>query len=174
MIDTQSVKTTGGGGERGYDGAKNIKGRKRHLLVDTQGLVRACTVPAADVLDRAGVPLVLSPEETPAQGPRLAHIGLDAGSKGTGKGKDWMEKACDWLTDTVRPPSRCVLVFEEGEPAPRPAFTVLPRRWAVERPFAWLGQSRRLSKDYERLCETSEAMISATMRRRMIRRLPAA
>ena len=82
-----------------------------------------------------------------------------------------MEKECGWTTATVRPPSRRVLVFEEVVPTPRPAFTVLARRWAVERTFAWVGQSRRLSKDYERLCETSEAMIYATMSRLMVRRL---
>ena len=82
----------GGRGERGYDGAKKSKGRKRHLLVETQGLGLACTVHAADVMDRDGVTLLLSPEETPAQFPPLAHVWLDAGYNGPGKGKDWIEK----------------------------------------------------------------------------------
>jgi putative transposase len=173
IIESQSVKTTGVGGERGDDGAKNIKGRKRHLLVDTQSLLLTVKVHPADVMDRDGVSLVLSPQQTQAQLPRLAHVWLDAGDNGIGKGKDWMEKTLGWTT-TVRPPARRVMVFEEAEPAPRRAFTVLPRRWVVERTFSWLGQSRRLSKEYERLCETSEAILSATMSRLMVRRLAAA
>ena len=174
ILDSQSVQTTGVGGARGYDGAKKIKGRKRHLLVDTQGFVLTVQVHPADVMDRDGVIFLLPPAQTQAQFPRLAHVWLDAGYNGHGKGKDWSERELGWTTATVRPPSRRVLVFEEVEPAPRPAFTVLPRRWVVERTFAWLGQSRRLSKDYERLCETSEAIIYATMSRLMVRRLAAA
>jgi len=113
---------TGVGGEWGYDGAKKIKGRKRHLLVDTQGLVLTCTVHTADMMDRDGVTLLLSPEETPAQFPRLAHVWLDAGYNGHGKGKDWIEKELGWTTETVRPPSRRVIVFEEVEPAPTSRF----------------------------------------------------
>jgi putative transposase len=150
IIDSQSVKTTGVGGVKGYDGAKKVKGRKRHLLVATQGWVLRVRVHPADVMDRDGVPLVLPPEQTHRQFPRLAHVWLDAGYNGTGKGKDWIEKVLGWTTYTVRPPARRALVFEEVEPAPRPAFTVLPRRWVVERTLSWLGQSRRLSQEYER------------------------
>jgi transposase len=82
----------------------------------------------------------------------------------------WMEQTLGWTAQTVQPPPRRVLVAEELEPTPRPAFTVLPRRWAVEQPFAWVGQNRRLSKDYERLCESSEAMVEAAMSRLMLRR----
>jgi putative transposase len=171
IIDSQSVRTTGVGGKRGYDGAKKVKGRKRHVLVDTQGWVLKATVHTADVMDRDGVTLLLPPKETKEQFPRLAHVWLDAGYNGKDKGQEWIEQNFGWTTQVVKPPSPRVIVSAHVEPAPRPAFTVLPRRWVVERTFAWLGQSRRLSKDYERLCKSSEALIYATMSRLMVRRL---
>ena len=171
IIDSQSVKTTGIGGERGYDGAKQIKGRKRHLLVDTQGLVLTVKVHPADIMDRDGVALLLPPELIQAAFPRLTHVWLDAGYNGKDKGSAWIEQHLGWTTQVVKPPPRRVLVAAHVEPTPRPAFTVLPRRWVVERTFAWLGQNRRLSKDYERLCETSEAMVYIAMSRLMLRRL---
>jgi putative transposase len=178
IIDSQSVKTTGVGGVRGYDGAKQIKGRKRHVLVDTQGLVLKCKVHAASVMDRDGVALLLPPQETKQQLSRLSHVWLDAGYNGKNKGKQWIEQELGWTAQVVQHPPKprgvwapAGTVIEWEKILPPPGFRVLPRRWVVERTFSWLGQSRRLSKDYERLCESSEAMVYATMVRLMVRRL---
>ena len=173
IIDSRSVKTAGVGGERGYDGAKQIKGRKRHLLVDTQGLVLTVTVHPADVMDRDGVARLLPPAHIKVAFPRLGHVWLDAGSNGQDKGSDWIERHLGWTTQVVKPPSRRVLVAAHVEPTPRPAFTVLPRKWVVEGTSAWLGRNRRLSKDYERVGETSDTMAYAAMTRLMVWRLAA-
>jgi putative transposase len=174
IIDSQSVKTTGVGGVRGYDGAKKLSGRKRHLLVDTQGLVLRVAVHTAATQDRAAVPLLLAGAAD--QFPRLEHVWVDQGY--TGAGKAWIEQALGWSVEVVRhpPKPRGVWVFpgqviDWEALRPKGFRGVLPRRWAVERTFSWLGQSRRLSKDYERLCQTSEALIYATMARLMARRL---
>ena len=181
IIDSQSVKTTGVGGVRGYDGAKKLSGRKRHLLVETQGLVARVRVHAADIQDRAAVPLLLTGVEE--EFPRLRHVWVDLGYTGTGK--RWIEEELGWSVDVVRHPLRprgaWVPLGTGSDPRPfawrrlppeRTGFRgVLPRRWVVERTFSWFGQNRRLSKDYERLCQTSEALIYATMIRLMARRL---
>lgn len=173
LLDSQSVKTTGGGGERGEEGAKKIQGRPRPLLVETQGFLVRGTGHPAHVLDRAGVALVRPPEQLQRQFPRLVPIGLEAGSKGTGKGKDWMEQTLGGTTTTGRPPAQRVLVWEDVAPAPQPAFTVRPSRGVVERTCAWWGHSRRLSKADERLGASREAMISAVMSGLRVRRLAA-
>jgi putative transposase len=113
----------------------------------------------------------LPPAPIQAAFPRLGHVWLDAGYNGKDKGKEWIEQHLGWTTQVVKPPPRRVLVAAHVEPTLRPAFTVLPRRWVVERTLAWLGQNRRLSKDYERLCETSETLVYAAMTRLMVRRL---
>jgi putative transposase len=179
-IDSQSVKTTSVGGLRGYDGGKQVKGRKRHLLVDTEGLVLRAVVHPANIMDRDGVKLVLR-AGVRTQFPRLRHVWLDAAYNGKGKGKDWIEQTLGWTAQIVQHPPRYKKVWvpndippdqiDWSQYLPPPGFRVLPRRWVVERTFAWQGQQRRLSKDYERLCATSEALIYVTMIRLMLRRL---
>jgi putative transposase len=174
IIDSQSVKTTGVGGVRGYDGAKKLSGRKRHLLVETQGLVVRVRVHRADIQDRAAVPLLLTGVREDF--PRLQHVWVDQGY--TGMGKRWIEEELGWSVEVVQhpPKPRGVWAFPDTvidwDALRHKGFRgVLPRRWVVERTFSWLGQNRRLSKDYERLCETSEWLIYAAMIRLMARRL---
>lgn len=183
IIDSQSVKSTGVGGVRGYDGAKKISGRKRHLLVDTQGLVLRAKVHAANLQDRAAVPLLLDGVTTSF--PHLEHVWVDQGYTGTGK--QWIREQLGWTVEVVQHPPQpshawkwvpdahdgTILRFRWVKvPRTETGFRgVLPRRWVVERTFAWLSQNRRLSKDYERLCDTSEALIYAAMSRLMLRRL---
>jgi putative transposase len=184
MVDSQSAKTTGVGGEaRGYDGGKKVRGRKRHLLVDTEGLVLKASVHSAKIPDQDGIQLVL--EATRDRLPRLSHLWVDAGYQG--RAKEWAEKELGLSVEVVhrtpRPaPEKVARIWAEEwskegwridwqKLLPRRGFEVLPRRWVVERTFSWLSQNRRMSKDYERLCATSEAFVYAAMARLMVRRL---
>lgn len=176
IVDSQSVKTSSVGGPRGYDGAKKVKGRKRHLLVDTQGLLLRVKVHTADIMDRDGILLLL--DQADQQFTRLRHLWLDAGYNGADKGKAWVEQTLGWTAEIVRHPPklRGVIALPEtvidwDKILPPPGFKILPRRWVVERSFAWLDQNRRLSKDFERLCETSEAFIQLANVRLILRRL---
>ena len=155
IIDSQSVKTTEQGGEKGYDAGKKVNGRKRHILVDTIGLLIIVKVLAANIQDRDGAKLLL--EEVKERMPRLFLIWADGGYRG--KLIKWVATRCLWLIEVVK------------RNDDMKGFQVLPGRWVVERTFAWLSRNRRLSKDYERLCETSEAWIYTAMIHLMLKRL---
>lgn len=156
-LDSQSVKTTEIAGVRGFDAGKQVNGRKRHLLVDTLGLLVVVVVTAASVQDRDGARLVFRQMGGACKKLRLIWV---AGSY-RGQLLAWVAEHCRFL---LRPVLR-----SEGQKG----FVVWARRWVVERTFGWLNQYRRLSKDYEVLPETSEAMIYIAMTRIMLRRLAA-
>jgi putative transposase len=163
VLDSQSVKTVEGGSERGYDAGKNVAGRKRHTVVDTLGLVLGVLVTAANVQDRAAAKLVLQlvfdrlSALTPWRWNGLKKIWADGNYRGELIG--WVQAMFGWTLEIV-----AKLPDQVG-------FQVLPKRWLVERTFAWLNRQRRLSKDYERLPQTSEAFIYVAMTRLMLRRL---
>lgn len=171
IIDSQSVKTAVVGGPRGYDGGKKINGRKRHVLVDTQGLIIRALVHPADLADRDGAKLLLAPLH--GQLPRLRHIWAD--SAYAGECAEWVQATLGWALEIVKhwwTGVRWVWVGPGQEPPTIPrGFQVLPRRWVVERTFAWLVLYRRLAKDYEELPATGEALIYVAMARLMVRRL---
>ncbi len=155
ILDSQSVKTTNQGGEHGYDAGKKVNGRKRHILVDTMGLLLCVVVTTAALQDRDGAKLVLA--KAKERWSQLLLVWAD-GAYG-GELIAWVQRCCGWVLQTILRP-----VGIKG-------FVLLPRRWVVERTFAWLGRFRRLTKDYEYLTSTSEAMITVAMIHVMLRRL---
>ena len=152
-------------------------------MVDTEGLVLNAKVHSAKVPDQDGIRLVLEPIHDRL--PRLAHLWMDAGYRG--RGKEWVEKALGLSVEVVQRtpkliPEKTARIWaeewsKEGQQIdwqkllPRRGFEILPRRWVVERTFAWLSHNRGMSKDYERLYDTSESFVYAAMTRLMVRRL---
>jgi putative transposase len=156
VIDTQSVKTTEAGGVRGFDAYKRINGRKRHIVVDTVGNLLDVVVHAANIQDFHGAQLVLSKVMEAVSS--LKKIWADGIYKNGGL-VDWVRETLDIALEIVeRPPG------QRG-------FQVLPRRWVVERTFAWLGRYRRLSKDYEHCIKSSEGVIYIASIHTMLRRV---
>jgi len=158
ILDAQSVKTVEQPATcRGFDSGKQVKGRKRHLAVDTLGLLLVVAVTAADVGDRAGARLLAGGLRR-AIFPRLLTLFADGGYSGRPL-TEWLHDVGGWALEIVRG-----LKDQHG-------FEVQPKRWIVERTFGWLNRYRRLSKDYEVHPETSEVMILIAMTHLMVRRL---
>jgi transposase len=156
VIDSQSVKTTESGGVRGFDAGKKVKGRKRHIVVDTLGLLVGVVVHAADIQDRDGAPAVL--KSILERWPWLRHVFADGGYAGP-KLRGALQKIGKFTMEIVK----------RSDSAK--GFEVLPRRWVVERTFAWLGRCRRLAKDFERSIESAQAWVFVANIRMLTRRL---
>jgi len=144
VIDSQSVKTTESGGIRGYDAGKKTKGRKRHIITDTNGFLVHAIVHSADIQDRDGAPMVLG--DIRYSFPWLRHVFADGGYAG-GKLRQALEKLGDWTIEIIKRSDRAK------------GFVILPRRWVVERTFAWLNRNRRLAKDFEQSIASATAWI---------------
>lgn len=154
-LDSQSVKTTDTPGPRGFDAGKKVKGRKRHLLVDTLGLMHGLVVHSADVQDRDGAKLVIA--QVKDRMPRLKRLWADSGYQGTLVA--WVAEKTGWTLEIVKRPDGA-----EG-------FVLVAHRWVVERTFAWLVKCRRLRASYERTVASEEALIRLAMIGVMLRRL---
>lgn len=158
IIDSQSVKVAFNCGVRGYDGGKKLTGRKRHILVDTLGLVLAAVVHSADVQDRDGARLVLGCLERLFGWIRV--IWADGAYAGA---------LVEWVAQLKRHRRIRLDIVKRSDKAE--GFEILPKRWIVERTFGWLSLCRRFSKDYEALTASSEAMIYIAMIQLMARRI---
>ena len=156
-IDSQSVKTTDMGGPAGYDAGKKIKGRKRHLTVDTEGFPIAITVHPADVQDRDGAPGVIL--RTLEKAPSVLKLWADGGYAGDKLRSRLQKMGASDLLEIIQKPNNIK------------SFTVLYRRWVVERTFAWLSWCRRLAKDVERTLESSLAWVQLAACRFLLRRV---
>src|ERR1022692_2071684 len=156
IIDSQSVKSTETSDERGYDAGKKVNGRKRHILVDTIGLILLVMVLPANIQDRDGAKQLLAAFFRKATPRRVKHIWADGGYAGA---------LLDWAWRLWR----CTI--EIVKRSDLHTFKVLPRRWVVERTFGWLGRYRRLNRDYERQAKTGETMVYLAMIRLMLARL---
>lgn len=156
VIDSQSVKTTESGGVCGYDAGKKIKGRKRHIVTDTTGFLVGLAVHGADIQDRDGAPGLL--ESISMTYPLLRHIFADGGYAGP-KLKGALEKIGRWTLEIVKRSD-----MAKG-------FEIIPRRWVVERTFAWLGRCRRMAKDWEKTIASAEAWLLISHIRRVVRLL---
>ena len=156
VIDSQSVRTTESGGVRGFDAGKKISGRKRHIVVDTLGLMVGLVIHSAGIQDRDGAPDVL--KTILKRWPWLRHIFADGGYAGP-KLRGRLEKVGKFTLEIVKRSDQAN------------GFEALPRRWVVERTFAWLGRCRRLAKDFEKTIASSEAWIYIANIRFLTRRI---
>ena len=156
ILDSQSVKTAENGGPRGYDAGKKIKGRKRHIATDTLGHLIVSVVHAANIQDRDGAPLVV--EKIRPLFPWLRRLIADGGYAGE-KLQKVLARMGDWVLDIVKRSDRA-----QG-------FVLLPKRWIVERTFAWLGRCRRLNRDVEATLQASQAWLIVAHIRRMLRKI---
>jgi transposase len=156
VIDSQSVKTTEAGGPRGFDAGKKIKGRKRHLLTDTAGILVAGIVHEASIQDRDGAPVLLGLIRSAF--PWLRHVFADGGYAGN-KLRNALRSIGRWTIEIVK----------RSDTAK--GFKLLPRRWVVERTIAWLNRNRRLAKDFEATIESAETWLMIASVKLLSRRL---